>query len=79
MSRYDASTGVEGEYEPGSRRTVLRNLLGIKSKVQMDVEENERLIAVQEQYYDSPDITEDTQFTADILCKDARRLVGRPI
>ena len=34
--RYDASGLIEAQFEPGSRGRVLRNLLGIKSKREMD-------------------------------------------
>jgi len=34
--RYDASGLIEAQFEPGSRRRVLRNLLRIKSKREMD-------------------------------------------
>lgn len=34
--RYDASKLVEGQFEPGSRGRVLRNLLGIRSKGEID-------------------------------------------
>jgi hypothetical protein len=35
-SRYDTSTLIEAQFEPGSRGRVLKNLLGIKSKREMD-------------------------------------------
>lgn len=41
--RYDASNLPEAEWEPGSRRLVLRNLLGIKRKSDMDRVEAEAL------------------------------------
>jgi len=34
--RYDTSGLVKAQFEPGSRRRVLRNLLGIKRKREMD-------------------------------------------
>ena len=34
--RYDASKSVEGQFEPGSRGRVLKNLLGVKHKQEMD-------------------------------------------
>ena len=34
--RYDASGLIEAQYEPGSRGRVLRNLLGIRKKREMD-------------------------------------------
>lgn len=41
--RYDASKLVEGQFEPGSHGRVLRNLLGIKSKREMDQAEAREL------------------------------------
>lgn len=37
--RYDTSNLVEGQFEPGSRRRVLRNLLGIRRKRAIDAAE----------------------------------------
>ena len=34
--RYDASGLIEAQFEPGSRGRVLKNLLGIKRKREMD-------------------------------------------
>lgn len=34
------TTGAEGEFEPGSRNLVLKNLLGIKSKHEMEIIES---------------------------------------
>ena len=34
--RYDASKSVEGQFEAGSRRQVLKNLLGVKHKREID-------------------------------------------
>lgn len=50
INRYRTSAGLEGEYKPGSRRRVLRNLLGIDSKREMDQIEYERLLAMKEKY-----------------------------
>ena len=47
--RYDVSALVEGQFEPGSRGRVLKNLLGIKRKREMDqVEAREQLRALSE-------------------------------
>ncbi len=48
MGRYDVHVGVEGEYEPGSRGRVLRNLMGIKNKREMDKLEADALVEAQE-------------------------------
>jgi cell filamentation protein len=50
ISRYRTGAGIEGEYEPGSKCRVLRNLLGVRSKRQMDQIEYERLLAMKEKY-----------------------------
>lgn len=39
---YDSSNLIEGQYEPGSNGTVLRNLLGVTSKEEMEHAEEER-------------------------------------
>ena len=47
--RYDVSELVEAQFEPGSRRRVLKNLLGIRRKREMDrVEAQEQLRALHE-------------------------------
>jgi cell filamentation protein len=49
VGRYDVSELVEAQFEPGSRRRVLKNLLGIKRKGEMDrVEAREQLRALHE-------------------------------
>jgi cell filamentation protein len=46
---YDASSLIEAQFEPGSRGRVLRNLLGIKSKREMDqIEAQEQLCTLEE-------------------------------
>ncbi len=47
--RYDVSKLPEAQFEPGSHGRVLRNLLGIKRKREMDrVEAREKLRALEE-------------------------------
>jgi len=47
--KYDTSGLIEAQFEPGSRRRVLINLLGITSKREMDqVEAQEHLRALDE-------------------------------
>jgi cell filamentation protein len=49
FGRYDTSALEEAQFEPGSRGRVLKNLLGIKSKREMDrVEAREQLRALDE-------------------------------
>jgi len=76
MSQYDAPAGVEGDFQPGSRKRVLRNLLGIKRKTEMDAAENEALKAAQEKYYNDPGITDETRFTAELICGMHREWLG---
>lgn len=54
MNRYTNPAGVETEYQPGSRGKVLKNLLGISNKVEIDLIELEALIKAQESYYLKP-------------------------
>jgi len=51
MARYQTPAGPEAEFEPGSHKRVLRNLLGITSKVVMDRVEAEALVATSTYYY----------------------------
>ena len=49
FSRYDTSALEEAQFQPGSRGRVLKNLLGIRSKRQMDrVEAREQLRALED-------------------------------
>jgi len=47
-SRYVTPNGPEAEFEPGSRKRVLKNRLGIRRKTQMDRVEFDALLAAQE-------------------------------
>ncbi|MBI2843655.1 MAG: Fic family protein [Armatimonadetes bacterium] len=76
MSRYSAARGPEAEYEPGSRKRVLRNKLGIKSKSAMDTLEAEALADVQIRYFSEEIVTEDTRFTADLIRQMHRDWLG---
>jgi len=72
--RYDASGLIEAQFEPGSRGRVLRNLLGIKGKREMDqVEAREQLRALEELIgtYD-----QDHRFSADDTCRIHRIWLG---
>ena len=44
-SRYVTSSGVEAEFEPGSRGRVLKNRLAVRRKTEMDRMEFEALVA----------------------------------
>lgn len=74
FSRYQTASGVEGEYQPGSRGRVLRNKLGIKSKREIDQKEYELLLCAQQKYIRI--ITTSTQFTAQLLCEMHREWLG---
>lgn len=74
MTRYTAATGIEAEYEPGSRGRVLRNLLGIKTKTEIDRAEREALAAVQKRYFRS--IDQNDSFTAAFICQMHREWLG---
>lgn len=73
-ARYNTGTGIEGEYQPGSAKRVLRNKLGIRRKTEMDKVEADALVTVQESYLSS--ITADTSFTAQLLCQMHRDWLG---
>lgn len=64
--RYKA-VGPEGEFEPGSRSRVLRNVLGIQSVGEMARRESETLIAVTDRLLDETRM--DQRFTAKDICR----------
>jgi cell filamentation protein len=74
FSRYDTSAWEEAQFEPGSGGRVLKNLLGIKSKREMDrVEAREQLRALDElveMYVPS------YRFTSADICKIHRIWLG---
>jgi cell filamentation protein len=72
--RYVPASGAEAEFQPGSCGRVLRNLLGIRRKREMDQAEYEALLRVQESYLQS--INADTRFTAALLCQMHRDWLG---
>lgn len=43
-SRYDTSGLIEGQFEPGSGRRVLKNLLGIKKKRELGQVETREIL-----------------------------------
>jgi len=69
--RYDVSGMVEAQFEPGSRRRVLRNNLGIRSSRAMDVAEARALTQAMEAFVAQYD--ERHRFTADDICGMHRR------
>ena len=72
-SRY-RDTGIEGEWQPGSRKRVLRNLKGIIRKTEIDRVEAEALLLAEERYFEI--ITDETVFTADLICQMHRDWLG---
>jgi cell filamentation protein len=73
--RYDTADLDENQFEPGSRRRVLKNLLGIISKREMDRMEGREQVRVLEELaglYDS-----DHRFTATDICQIHRLWLGR--
>jgi cell filamentation protein len=66
-AKYDTSAGIEGEFEPGSKGAVLKNLKGITTKAAMDEQEILSLVEAQEHYLDRIDT--ETEFTAELICQ----------
>lgn len=66
-NRYDISGLVEAQFEPGSHRRVLKNLLGIKSKREMDRVEAEEYLRALEEVSDIYD--KDYRFIASDVCR----------
>ena len=75
ISRYNTPKVPETEFQPGSRRQVLRNLLGITSKLEMDKAEYQALLRVQEAYVEKIDA--ESRFTASLICRMHRDWLGR--
>ena len=65
--RYELSDLIENQYQPGSRRRVLRNLLGIKSKREMDLAEAEALKRATDTLVQSYDAHH--RFTTEDICQ----------
>ena len=65
-SRYVSPTGPEAETEPGSRGRVLRNLLSVARKSEIDRIEHDALLRAQTKY--QHDISQDTRFTSKLIC-----------
>jgi cell filamentation protein len=65
---------MEAQYEPGSRRRVLRNLLGIRSVRQMAQRESEALVAATQQLIDETRV--DQRFAAQDIRRMHRRWLG---
>jgi cell filamentation protein len=72
-SRYEPS-GIQAEFEPGSRGRVLRNLQGITRVRDMQQAESEALLAVQEWAIAHFDMTH--RFSSEDICALHRRWLG---
>ena len=73
--RYDASGFEENQYEPGSRGRVLKNLLGIAIKREMDLCEGREQIRALEELATRYD--KDHRFTATDMCRIHKVWLGR--
>lgn len=74
-NRYDTSGMPEGQFEPGSRGRVLKNLMSIRSKREMDALEAELLAEATDwavRHYAA-----DQRFTADDICLLHRQWLGK--
>lgn len=76
MTRYTTATGSEGEYEPGSRGRVLRNLLGIKCVAEMNRIETVALGDLEQRYLLDGSFTEHTPLTAALIKQMHREWLG---
>jgi cell filamentation protein len=72
--RYVTPDGPEGEFQPGSRNRILRNLLGITKKTDMDRAEYESLLKAQELFLER--VGPETCFTADLIKEMHRCWLG---
>lgn len=73
--RYDTAGLEEAEFEPGSRRRVLKNLLGVTSKREMDrIEGRQQVLALEKlvTLYDN-----DHQFIAADVCHIHKIWLGK--
>lgn len=74
MTRYDTDHLIEAQFEPGSRRRVLKNLQGIRSKRVMDAREATTLVEVTD--WAIRHVTAEQRFTASDLCDWHRQWLG---
>ncbi len=74
MSRKYVATGVEAEFEPGSRGRVLRNVLGITRVRDMNEAESQALVLAQEAALDR--FEPEHRFVADDICALHQPLAG---
>lgn len=74
-TRYKTSHLIEDQYEPGSSKRVLKNLLGIKSKQSMDLAEALALEEAQDLLIKT--YSKDHRFTAQDICHMHRVWLGK--
>lgn len=73
--RYDTSQLTEDQHEPGSDGTVLHNLLGIRTRYDMEIAETAELWLVQEKLLS--DVSADQSFSAEDICQMHRAWLGK--
>jgi cell filamentation protein len=73
-SRYKTALGEEGEFEPGSRGRVLKNLLGITSKREMDRVEEEALFRTESHFERA--VTSESVITVALIQEIHRQFLG---
>lgn len=74
ISRYRSSHEEQREFQPGSGRRVLRNLVGVTNKRRMDRLEFDALVASQARYLAT--VSDKTRFTAALLRRMHRDWLG---
>lgn len=67
MNRYATPSGPEGEYEPGSRGKVPRNLMRIRHVGDMNRAEARALNQAQGRWFLDGLVTDETRFTSDLI------------
>lgn len=72
--RYDTSSNIEGQYQPGSDNQVLRNKLGIIDPVEMEEVEFDELVRFERTLFDQ--LAVDSQISAQDLCDWHRDWLG---
>lgn len=74
MTRYRPPPADRDEFQPGSRGRVLRNLLGLRSKGQMDEAEASALPDAQTRMLDL--VAHETVFSSGLICQMHREWLG---
>jgi cell filamentation protein len=73
--KYDVARATEAQFEPGSRKQVLKNLMGIKSKSQMNEIEAVALKQAEDLLFHT--YRNDHRFSSDDLCKIHKVWLGK--